>query len=91
MKAKHVFSPLIGAVFAFAASSAAVCATTYTYVDLGDGPNGKDAFGYGESTNAQTGSYFDHAISCGKDCTSKDVAENHSDSQTWERRDDTVL
>lgn len=44
---------------------------SYTYADLGPGPNGKDAYGYGESTNAQTGTYFDHTISCGKDCSSK--------------------
>ena len=45
--------------------------TTYSYVDLGPGPNGKDAYGYGESLSAQAGAYFDHTISCGKDCSSK--------------------
>jgi hypothetical protein len=45
--------------------------TTYTYVDLGPGPNGKDAYGYGESPSAQAGAYFDHTISCGKACSSK--------------------
>jgi len=54
-----------------AQSGAAVVPATYTYVDLGDGPNGKDAYGYGESTGAQAGAYFDHTISCGKDCSSK--------------------
>jgi hypothetical protein len=52
-------------------SRAAFRATTYTYVDLGPGPNGKDAYGYGESPKAQSGSYFDHTISCGKACSSK--------------------
>ncbi len=46
-------------------------ATTYTYFDLGPGPNGKDAYGYGESSSAQVGAYFDHTISCGKDCSAK--------------------
>ena len=45
--------------------------TTYTYVDLGAGPNGKGAYGYGESSSADAGAYFDHTISCGKDCSSK--------------------
>ncbi|HYL27289.1 MAG TPA: hypothetical protein VEW74_05600, partial [Candidatus Nitrosotalea sp.] len=45
--------------------------TTYTYYDLGPGPNGKDAYGYGLSSSAQSGSYYDHSISCGKDCSSK--------------------
>ena len=43
----------------------------YTYVDLGPGPNGKDAYGYAESASAQAGTYFDHTISCGKDCSAK--------------------
>jgi hypothetical protein len=46
-------------------------ATTYMYFDLGPGPNGKDAYGYGESPKAQAGAYFDHTISCGKDCSAK--------------------
>lgn len=46
-------------------------ATAYSYYDLGPGPNGKDAYGYGESSSAQSGAYFDHTISCGKDCSSK--------------------
>jgi hypothetical protein len=54
-----------------APSGAAFRSTTYTYVDLGPGPNGKDAYGYGESRKAQAGAYFDHTISCGKDCSSK--------------------
>lgn len=54
-----------------ASSGTAFSTTTYTYVDLGPGPNGKDAYGYGESPTAQAGAYFDHTISCGKDCSSK--------------------
>jgi hypothetical protein len=55
-----------------ATSGAAVPATTtYTVVDLGAGPNGKDAYGYAETSSTQAGSYFDHTISCGKDCSSK--------------------
>ncbi len=50
---------------------AASPSTGYTYVDLGPGPNGKDAYGYSESASAQAGTYFDHTISCGKDCSSK--------------------
>lgn len=45
--------------------------TTYTIFDLGPGPNGKDAYGYGESSSAQVGTYYDHSISCGKDCSEK--------------------
>lgn len=52
-------------------SNATFPTTTYTYVDLGPGPNGKDAYGYGESPKAQAGAYFDHTISCGKDCSEK--------------------
>jgi hypothetical protein len=52
-------------------SGATLPTTTYAYVDLGPGPNGKDAFGYGESPKAQAGAYFDHTISCGKDCSEK--------------------
>jgi hypothetical protein len=55
-----------------ASSSAAAFRTTaWTYVDLGPGPNGKDAFGYGESPTAQSGTYYDHSISCGKACSAK--------------------
>jgi hypothetical protein len=54
-----------------APSRAAFPTTTYTYVDLGPGPNGKDAYGYGESPKAQAGAYFDHTISCGKACSAK--------------------
>jgi hypothetical protein len=54
-----------------APSGAAFSTATYTYVDLGPGPNGKDAYGYGESLKAQAGAYFDHTISCGKDCSAK--------------------
>jgi len=72
MKAKHVLVALIAAMLACTApSGAAFRATSYTYFDLGPGPNGKDAYGYGESPNAQAGAYFDHTISCGKSCSSK--------------------
>jgi hypothetical protein len=72
MKTTLVLVALIAASLAcIAPSSAAFRATTYTYVDLGPGPNGKDAYGYGESPKAQSGSYFDHTISCGKACSSK--------------------
>lgn len=54
-----------------AASRVAFPTATYTYFDLGPGPNGKDAYGYGESSSTQVGAYFDHTISCGKDCSSK--------------------
>ena len=54
-----------------APSGASVPATTYTYADLGPGPNGKDAYGYGETSSVQAGAYFDHTISCGKDCSAK--------------------
>ncbi len=54
-----------------AQSDAGFRAKTYTYVDLGPGPNGKDAYGYGESPSAQAGAYFDHTISCGKACSAK--------------------
>ncbi len=63
-------TPQIG-VSSTALSGAALPTTTYTYFDLGPGPNGKDAYGYGEGANAQAGAYFDHTISCGKDCSSK--------------------
>jgi hypothetical protein len=59
--------PLAGS----APAGAAFPATTYTIVDLGPGPNGKDAYGYGESPKAQAGAYFDHTISCGKACSAK--------------------
>ena len=49
-------------MIAGATPATAVFATTYTYADLGPGPNGKDADGYGLSANAQGGSYFDHTI-----------------------------
>lgn len=52
-------------------SGASLAAPTYTYLDLGPGPNGKDAFGYAESPSASAGTYFDHTISCGKDCSAK--------------------
>jgi hypothetical protein len=52
-------------------SGTAFLTTAYTYYDLGPGPNTKDAYGYGESRKAQAGAYFDHTISCGKDCSSK--------------------
>ena len=56
---------------AFSSNRAVPTTTSYTYVDLGPGPNGKDAYGYGESQSAQTGAYYDHSISCGKDCSAK--------------------
>ncbi|MBV9647305.1 MAG: hypothetical protein JO043_07575 [Candidatus Eremiobacteraeota bacterium] len=72
MKAKFVIIVLFGATLLCSAQSGATLATTsYTYVDLGPGPNGKDAYGYGESSVAQTGAYFDHTISCGKGCSAK--------------------
>ena len=72
MKTKHVLVALIAATLACTAqSSAAFRTTTYTYYDLGPGPNGKDAYGYGESPSAQAGAYFDHTISCGKACSAK--------------------
>jgi hypothetical protein len=72
MKTKHVLIALIAAALACTApSGAALPTTTYTYVDLGSGPNGKDAYGYGESPGAQAGAYFDHTISCGKACSAK--------------------
>jgi hypothetical protein len=72
MKTKQVLVALIAATLACTALSGAAYRTaTYTYYDLGPGPNGKDAYGYGESTNVQAGAYFDHTISCGKACSSK--------------------
>jgi hypothetical protein len=72
MKTKHVLNALIAATLACTApSSAAFRTAAYTYVDLGPGPNGKDAYGYGESPTAQAGAYFDHTISCGKGCSAK--------------------
>ena len=60
------------AVSSGASRGAATPATTsYTIFDLGPGPNGKDAYGYGESSTMQVGTYFDHTISCGKDCSEK--------------------
>jgi hypothetical protein len=52
-------------------SGATLARAAYTYVDLGPGPNGKDAYGYGESLSADAGTYFDHTISCGKACSAK--------------------
>jgi hypothetical protein len=72
MKTCHVLVALIAITLACTApSSAAFRATTYTVVDLGPGPNGKDAYGYGESPSAQAGAYVDHTISCGRACSSK--------------------
>jgi len=70
MKTKHLFTALVASTLACAVASGAYAAT-YTYYDLGPGPNGKDAYGYGESPGAQAGAYFDHTISCGKDCSAK--------------------
>ena len=50
---------------------AAAPATGYTVVDLGAGPNGKDAYGYAQNSAAEAGAYYDHSISCGKDCSAK--------------------
>jgi hypothetical protein len=71
MRTQHVLPALIAAVLACATPSSADFATTYTFVDLGSGPNGKDAYGYAASTSAQAGTYYDHSISCGKDCSAK--------------------
>lgn len=73
MKTTHVLlAALIAATLACATpSGAAFPTTTYTYADLGAGPNHKDAYGYGESSNAQGGAYFDHTVSCGKACSAK--------------------
>jgi hypothetical protein len=71
MKTKHVLPALIAAVLACATPRSAVFATTYTFVDLGSGPNGKDAYGYGAGAKSQSGAYYDHSISCGKDCSAK--------------------
>jgi hypothetical protein len=71
MNTKHVVIALIPAAFACTAPSGASPRTTaYAYVDLGPGPSGKSAYGYGASLKAQAGAYFDHTISCGKSCTS---------------------
>lgn len=56
---------------AVSSSGAKLSTTGYTYYDFGPGPNGKDAYGYGLSSSAQSGAYFDHTISCGKDCSAK--------------------
>ncbi len=72
MKPKHVLTALIAAGLACTAPcGAASHNTAYTAVDLGPGPNGKDAYGYGESPGAQAGAYYDHSISCGKACSAK--------------------
>lgn len=72
MKTKHALIALFAATLACTAPSGAAFRTAaYTYYDLGPGPNGKDAYGYGESSNAQAGAYFDHTISCGKACSAK--------------------
>lgn len=55
----------------FRDSAPAALKPGFTYYDLGPGPNGKDAYGYGESLKAQGGTYLDHTISCGKDCSAK--------------------
>ena len=52
-------------------ATSAAASTTYTFVDLGAGPNGKDAYGYSASANAQVGTYFFKTYSCGKDCSGK--------------------
>ena len=61
--------------FPFSPASAALryfpAVTHYNYADLGPGPNGRDAYGYGASPGAQAGAYFDHTISCGKACSAK--------------------
>jgi hypothetical protein len=72
MKTRHVLMALIAATLACTAPSGATFPTTmYSYLDLGSGPNGKDAYGYGESVTLQVGAYVDHAISCGKGCWTK--------------------
>jgi hypothetical protein len=70
LNSKHARVALIAAAFACASpSGGSLAATTYTYVDLGAGPNGKTAYGYGGSPKAQGGAYLDHSISCGRGCT----------------------
>ena len=72
MKPKYVLTALIAAGLACTAPCGAASRNTaYTVVDLGPGPNGKDAYGYGESPGAQAGAYYDHSISCGKACSAK--------------------
>ena len=78
MKTRQVLVTLIAASLLGAAPShpafltkTYAAAKTYSYVDLGPGPNGKDAYGYGESRSAQAGAYMDHTISCGRGCTAK--------------------
>lgn len=79
MKTRHVLIAFIAATLACSAPSSASSPMSrassptpaYTYFDLGPGPNGKDAYGYGESLSAQAGAYFDHTISCGKSCSAK--------------------
>jgi hypothetical protein len=72
MNTKRVLTMLIATALACAASNgAAFGSTTYTVVDLGAGPNGKDANAYGASPTAQVGAYVDHTVSCGKACSTK--------------------
>ena len=71
MIAKPILTALLGAVLASTAPTVAAFATTYTYTDLGAGPTGKSAYGYAESLTTEAGTYFDHTISCGKDCSAK--------------------
>jgi hypothetical protein len=61
MKTKHVLIALIAATLACTAPSGASFRTmTYTYYDLGSGPNSKDEYGNGETPNVQAGAYFNH-------------------------------
>ena len=72
MNTKHVIIAVIAATLACTTpSGAAFPTTTYSVVDLGPGPNGKDGYAYGASPTAQVGAYFDHTVSCGKACSSK--------------------
>ena len=72
MDTKHVLISLSAATLACALmASSAAAATTYTFVDIGAGPNGKDAYAYGASSGAQVGTYLFKTYSCGKACTGK--------------------
>lgn len=72
MHTKHILVATSAAVLACSLlTSGAAAATSYTFVDLGAGPNGKNAYGYGASSSAQVGTYLNRTYSCGKACTGK--------------------
>src|SRR5690349_4015269 len=59
MHTRHALISLSAAILAVAVmANATAAATTYTFVDLGAGPNGKDAYAYGASSTAQVGTYL---------------------------------